>query len=33
MNAPAALFMLATMGGVVALTVYCILKCLSGKKK
>jgi hypothetical protein len=33
MSATAALFMLATMGGVVALNAYCILKCLRGKKK
>jgi hypothetical protein len=33
MSAAAAFFMLATAGGVVALNVYCVLKCLRGKKK
>lgn len=33
MSAAAAFFMLATMGGVVALTAYCVRACLRRKKK
>lgn len=33
MSAISLLFMLATMGGVVAINVFCVATCLRGKKK